>query len=120
MFDKELYEIVLKDRESKLNDAKAQNPVNQDEVDNLTKEVNYLKATLIRYKIAVLLGLSNDSSYTSINYLGIEEEDVNDFNLNSTDLAEYNRSGDYSEYDNNEKFMEFLKKYYNIYNILKN
>ena len=90
MFDKELYEIVLKDRESKLNDAKAQNPVNQDEVDNLTKEVNYLKATLIRYKIAVLLGLSNDSSYTSSNYLGIEEEDVNDFNLNSTDLAEYN------------------------------
>lgn len=90
MFDKELYEIVLKDRESKLNDAQAQNPVNQDEVDNLTKEVNYLKATLIRYKIAVLLGLSNDSSYTSINYLGIEEEDVNDFNLNSTELAEYN------------------------------
>ena len=90
MFDKELYEIVLKDRESKLNDAKAQNPVNQDEVDDLTKEVNYLKATLIRYKIAVLLGLSNDSSYTSINYLGIEEEDVNDFNLNSTELAEYN------------------------------
>jgi len=63
---------------------------NQDEIDELNKEISYLKAMKARYEIARLLGLDNDNAYRSINYMGIEEEDITDFNLTDEQIATYN------------------------------
>ena len=91
MFNLSLYELLLKRKDNELDELKKNDPSNTKEADTLTKEINYLKATIARYKIAVLLKLDQDQDYLKINFFGIEEEDVNQFNLTAEELAEYNK-----------------------------
>ena len=90
MFNLDLAEKILKIKEDELKGIQTNDPTNKTAIEDKEKEINYLKALIVRYKIAVLLKLDNDKDYFSNNYLGIEEEDVNDFNLSSEDLVEYN------------------------------
>lgn len=90
MFDKELTEIVLKYKEEELQNEQQQ-PVNQNKIDELNKEIKYIKAILIRYEIAVLLKLDKDEKYNVNNFFGIEEEDINNYNLTKDELDKYNQ-----------------------------
>lgn len=91
MFNLELYELLLKKKENDLTELKKNDPSNVKDADILNKEINYLKAAIARYKIAVLLKLDQDPDYLKINFFGIEEENVTQFNLTSEELAEYNK-----------------------------
>ena len=90
MFDIELTRLVLRKKEENLQTLQNSQSPNQDEIDNLNKEINYLKAIIIRYEIAKLLNLHTDQNYMSVNYLGIENEDINSFNLTPDKITEYN------------------------------
>lgn len=90
MFNLDLVEKVLEEKRKELIEVQSVQPINKIVVNNIIKEINYLKALIVRYKIAVLLKLDKDLSYVNNNYLGIEEENVNDFNLTSQELVEYN------------------------------
>ena len=87
MFDKDLIELTLKKKREELRNTPT---TNTSDADRLLREIRYLKATLARYKIAVLLKLDGDPDYVKNDYLGIEEEDVTKFNLNPTQMGEYN------------------------------
>lgn len=91
MFNLELYELLLKKKENDLTELKKNDPSNVKDADILNKEINYLKAAIARYKIAVLLKLDQDPDYLKINFFGIEEENVTQFNLTPEELAEYNK-----------------------------
>lgn len=91
MFNLELYELLLKKKENDLTELKKNDPSNVKDADILNKEINYLKASIARYKIAVLLKLDQDPDYLKINFFGIEEENVTQFNLTPEELAEYNK-----------------------------
>lgn len=90
MFDKELTEIILKYKEDELKSLQGQQQVNQQKVDDLTKEIQYIKATLIRYEIAILLKLDKDEKYNVKDFFGIEEENVANYNLTQDELDKYN------------------------------
>ena len=90
MFDKELTEIILKYKEDELQSLQGQQQVNQQKVDDLTKEIQYIKATLIRYEIAILLKLDKDEKYNVRDFFGIEEENVANYNLTQDELNKYN------------------------------
>lgn len=90
MFDKELIELLLSEKEEELQSLQNAQQPNQDDIDNLTKEINNLKSTIVRYKIAVLLHLDNNPEYLSMNFMGIEEEDINNYNLTQDEITEYN------------------------------
>lgn len=90
MFDLDLTKKILKIKEDELTSIQTNDPNNKTAIEAIEKEVNYLKTLIARYKIAVLLKLDKDTTYFNNNYLGIEEEDVNEFNLSSEDLVEYN------------------------------
>lgn len=108
MFNIEIIKIILDSKQNELEELENQqrNITGEDgnqillldahagdsriEIENKIKEINYLKAITIRYEIARLLGLDNDSSYKSVNFLGIEEENIYDFNLTPEQIATYN------------------------------
>ena len=90
MVNVDLIELIIDSKENEIQDLLNTLPINQSEVDLLTEEILYLKVKIARYKIAKLLGLDNDPRYTSIGFLGIEEENVADFNLSPSDMTEYN------------------------------
>lgn len=90
MFDEEVIKLIIKGKEAEIQELQNTQPVNQDAIDTLEAEINYLKALLIRYEIAKLLGLDSDPKYRSMGFLGIEEENVADFNLSPADMTMYN------------------------------
>lgn len=90
MFYIKLAEILLKIREKELNDIKTNQPNNQTRIDNLQNEINYLKALFIRYEIASILGLDKDEKYINSDFMGIEEEDINNFNLTPEQVTNFN------------------------------
>ena len=90
MFDVELAKLVLQRKEDYLQELQSNATPDQNEIDNLNKEINYLKATIIRYEIAKLLKLHTNQEYMSNYYLGIENEDINDYDLSPEEISEYN------------------------------
>ena len=90
MFDVELAKLILKRKEENLQELQSNATPDQNEIDNLNKEINYLKATIIRYEIAKLLKLHTNQEYMSNYYLGIENEDINDYDLSPEEISEYN------------------------------
>ena len=90
MFDIELTKIVLKRKENDLQALQNSQSPNQEDIDVLTKEVNYLKAVIVRYEIAQLLKLNTNQEYMTNNFIGIENENPNDYNLTPDELTRFN------------------------------
>ena len=90
MFDIDILELIIKSKEEKIIALQASGSTNINDIDNLNKEISYLKALIVRYKIAKLLKLDNDKKYIDIDFFGIEEEDINKFNLTPDEINQYN------------------------------
>lgn len=90
MFDIDLLEIIIKSKEESIAKLKSGGNSNNNDIDNLNKEINYLKVLIVRYKIAKLLKLDGDKNYVRVDYLGIEDENINNYNLTSNEISQYN------------------------------
>ncbi len=81
-FQEDFIEKLIADRERELN-----NPdIGLSLINRLSQEINYLKALLIRHQIAVILKLDKDPNYMNQDYFGIEEVDLNSYDLNADEI----------------------------------
>ena len=87
MFNIEVIKMIQRKKMREQSNAN----ISDDIKDNLKKEINYLNLVIIRYEIAKLLGLENNQDYINVNFLGIENENVHDYNLTPEQMNEYNR-----------------------------
>ena len=91
MFDIDSIKLLIQERKDKLDVLKQSLNVDQDQIDQLTEEVNYLEAAMNRGEIARLLKVGEGFLCAGPDFLGIEEEDVSKFNLSADELNQYNQ-----------------------------
>ena len=91
MFNIEVIKLIQSKKQERLDEIISSTHINIKEMDNLEKEINYLNLVIVRYEIAKLLGLDNNETYLSVNFLGVEDEDVDNYNLTPEQMNEYNR-----------------------------
>lgn len=90
MLDIEISKLVLKRKQEELNNLTNNNQSNTTEIDALKKEISYLKTYLNRYRLAEILKLDKDKNYISSNFIGIELENLNDYDLTQEERNEFN------------------------------
>ena len=91
MFNEELLKLVIQLKEEELEEQKNQIPMDTQVIENLEKEIKYLKIVFVLYELAKILKLDNNETYIRQDYIGIENENLNNYPLTQFDRIRYNQ-----------------------------
>ena len=89
MYNIDQISLLIEYKEKKLHELQ-QNNAKPTEIQLIIEELKPLKVYKARYQIATILGLEKNKNYSSINYIGIEKEDISQYNLTSAQENEVN------------------------------
>ena len=89
MYDIEITKLVLKNKKEELDNLSNNNQSNKTEIDALKKEIRNLESYLNRYRLAEILKLHKDNDYINSNFIGIELENPDDYDLTPEERTEY-------------------------------
>ena len=89
MFDIKVIELIKEEKRRELEEKKSGN--NRFFNGKLESEIKYLEHVEVRYKIAELLGLESNKKYIDTNFLGVENENVDKYNLSAEQRQRYDK-----------------------------